>query len=90
MPVYDDTGTEVTTPHFVTGRVVLPDNPLPPTATVTLSGSAAFTSAASYVCTVQNLTGGIPPQLTINSGTSFTLVSGGSITITVGYICIGN
>ena len=80
--------TAVTSPRVVTGTVTTAGGT--PTATVT-GISPAFTSSASYVCTISindTFTGGTAQGVTNVSGSSFTLYS--SIAGPVNYICIGN
>jgi hypothetical protein len=59
--------------------------------TVTLTGAAVFTSATSYKCTAQNVSG-VNDRIYLNqtSGTTFTLTSQGGTNLSVNYICIGN
>lgn len=58
--------------------------------TVTLTGSAVFSSATSYRCTAQNVTNtSSRVRLTQVSGTQFTLQAQTG-TIDVNYVCIGN
>jgi hypothetical protein len=61
--------------------------------TVTLTGSAVFTSATSYVCTANEAVVADDPISVINnSGTSFTLYNDGEVagTTTIYYNCIGH
>jgi hypothetical protein len=85
VAAYLEDGTAVPTPHVVLGGVVLVGSP--PTATVTLSGAAAF---VNYVCTAQNTTDTAGLQVTITDGAHFTITSVGVGPITVAYICVGN
>ena len=62
-------------------------------STVTLSGSATFTSASSYVCTINDYTtAGAQPKLVRTSGTAFTLQTVGKTAKkdVIGFICIGS
>jgi hypothetical protein len=62
--------------------------------TVTLSGSAAFTSGTSYACTTLDNTPGANKTavVTTTSGTSITIsnAGGGSNSDTIMFICVGN
>ncbi len=62
-------------------------------STVTLSGSAVFTSAASYFCVAQDYTNGNGQQKVVNTnGTAFTLTTSGpgAKNDVIGFICVGN
>lgn len=84
MPLYDTTGTGVNGPHMVQGSIALASG----SATVTLSGSAAFTSASSYVCTANDTTAANPVRVSQGSGTSITFTGTG--TDTVRFLCTGS
>lgn len=85
IPTYDATGTLLGNTHIVMGTVTLSGGG---TATVTLAGAAAFTSATSYRCIVADRSAKRVPQVTQISGSSFSLSgSGGDV---INYICIGN
>jgi hypothetical protein len=58
------------------------------TATVTLSGSAAFTGAGTYVVDAVDAAAKKPVTVVQNSGSSFT-ISGGKQGDVVSFICIG-
>jgi hypothetical protein len=61
------------------------------TVTVTLSGSAAYTSATSYVCVANNAASTATLEVSNVSGTSFTITSSNSKdTGAVGFVCTGN
>jgi hypothetical protein len=64
----------------------------PGTTTVNLSGSAAFTSAASYLCVVTDATAQAANgfAVTNNSGSQFTATTVGNKSGTINYICVGN
>lgn len=83
LRTYNAAGTEQLNTHMVFGSATLAAG----TVTITLSGNAAFTSSASYKCTVTdgvlNLT-----AVTYASGTQFTIL--GVLTDTVSYHCVGN
>ncbi|MBN3848606.1 hypothetical protein G3N58_17510 [Paraburkholderia sp. Ac-20342] len=84
MPLYGTTGTAVNAPHMVTGTVALASG----TATVTLSGSAVFTSSSSYACTANDTTAAAAVKVGQTSGTSITFT--GTSTDTVQFSCAGN
>jgi hypothetical protein len=75
----------------VTGKFTMPNSNGP--STVTLSGSAAFSSASSYICDVQDYTSANGQAKVANtSGTAFTLTTMGPAAKNdvIGYICIGS
>jgi hypothetical protein len=73
--------------HMVSGR----NSFFTSTATITFSGSAAFTSANSYACTANDLSSATAVLVTQTSGTSATFsVTGSSSTDNFSYICVGN
>lgn len=91
VPVYDTTGTLRPSVHAVTGTFTMPGTNGP--STVTLSGDAAFTSASSYVCTIDDsTTPGANPQIKRTSGTTFTLQTSGvaAQNDTISFVCLGN
>jgi hypothetical protein len=57
--------------------------------TVTLTGSAVFTSATSYVCTATNRDSSVAVRVNQVSGTQITLYVA-TATDNVNYVCIGN
>jgi hypothetical protein len=58
--------------------------------TVTLTGTAVFTSSTSYRCTAQNISNATARiYLNQTSGTTFTLATSTG-TVSVNYICIGS
>jgi hypothetical protein len=71
--------------HVVTGSVTLSSG----TATVTLSGAAAFTSSTSYVCVATPTTATATVTVSQTSGTSFTLNSA-TLAAGVNFTCTGN
>lgn len=83
LRTFNAAGTEQLNTHMVYGSATLAAG----TVTITLSGNAAFTSNATYKCTVTdgvlNLT-----AVTYTSGTQFTIL--GVLTDTVSYHCVGN
>jgi hypothetical protein len=70
--------------HLVVGRVVLVGG----SKTITLTGSAVFTSSNSYVCTVNDETSALAVSISRTSGSEF--VISGTGTNAVHYICVGN
>jgi hypothetical protein len=72
----------------VTGTQALTGNP--ETATVNLTGSAAFTSNTSYICLATNLTASRAIFVTRNSGTQFVLTGLGNNTDSAQFFCIGS
>ncbi|MCA8382524.1 hypothetical protein LGN22_26825 [Burkholderia cenocepacia] len=84
MPLYSTIGTGVNAPHMVQGSVVLAAG----TATVTLSGSAVYTSSSSYTCTANDATGANAVKVGQTSGTSITFTGTG--TDTVQFVCAGS
>jgi hypothetical protein len=82
--VYQSDGTQVSNPHTVIGRVTSTGT----SVTVTLTGSAAFTSSTSYQCVASNNhTGSF--TVTYVSGSQFTIGAIGW-SDTMAYICTGN
>jgi len=73
----------------VSGTFTMPNTNGP--STVTLSGSAAFSSGASYFCTIDDATGPYG-RLVIKSGTAFTLQTVGKTAKkdVISFICIGS
>lgn len=86
FPVYDSAGTLQQNVHAVNGSVTLPAGG---SATVTLSGSAAYSSATSYSVFVTDNVAKRTLNVIQNSGSSFT-VSGGGTGDVIHYFCIGN
>jgi hypothetical protein len=84
VPVYTPAGNLfLDSVHIVAGRVTLSSG----SATVTLTGAAAFTSATSYFTVISTNTSKRSPYVVQNSGSSFTVndVSGD----VVNFVCIG-
>jgi hypothetical protein len=81
---YNNSGTQKTDVRHVYGTVALSGG----TATITLSGGAAFTSNSTYVCSANDETAAAAVKVTRTSGTSITFT--GTTTDTVAYHCIGN
>ena len=90
-PVYSITGTMQGAAHTVIGSVTVAAVSTP----ITLTGAAAFTSAASYSCTWNPesiVAGSTNIPITYSSGSSFTFVGsyGGTFNGVARYICTGN
>jgi len=83
-PVYNAAGTLQNAVHVVQDTVTLVGG----TATITLTGSAAFTSATSYTCTANDQTAANPVKVTQTSGSSITF--DGTGTDVIRFIAIGN
>lgn len=86
FPVYDATGALQSNMRMVVGAIALPSGG---SATITLSGNAAFTSASSYQVFVTDSVTKRTLNVVKNSGTSFT-ISGGGTGDVVSYLCVGN
>lgn len=83
--VYNANGTvQTATPHIVQDTATLAAG----TVTVTLTGSAVFTSATSYTCTADDDTSIAATKVLQNSGSSITIQGTG--TDVVRFICVGN
>lgn len=82
--VYTNDGTQFLGTHMVGGAVSTNNAG----ATVTLTGSAVFTSAVTYVCTLgpSSTSGGV--SVVNGSGSSFTVTSASAQTVS--YLCVGN
>ncbi len=86
LPVFNAAGNAMSD-HMVSGRSSF----FTSTATITLSGSAAFTGANSYACTANDLSNAAAVLVTQTSGTSVTFsITGNSSTDNFSYICVGN
>jgi hypothetical protein len=75
-------GTAVTNPQVVIGRVTLAGG------TATVTGLPAFTSTSTFECTANDKTALRPVQVTLASSSSITLTGTGADV--VAYSCIGN
>lgn len=84
MPLYSTSGVGVNAPHMVQGAVALSSG----SATVTLSGSAVFSSTSTYTCTANDTTAANAVKVSQSSGTSITFTGTG--TDSVQFICTGN
>ena len=82
--VFNAAGTQQTAAHIVQDTVTLVGG----TATVTLSGSAAFSSATSYSCVAIDETSAAAVKVTQTSGTSITFTGTG--TDVIRFIAVGN
>jgi len=83
---YNTAGTQQTGAHMVIGSV----SALTSGTTVNLTGSAQFTSAASYNCICQNNSNSGAGALVVNTnGTAF-VVSASGATHIYSFICVGN
>jgi hypothetical protein len=82
---YDSAGTQIIgLVHLVYGRVTLSGG----SATVNLSGAAAYSSSSSFRCMANDEAGSSLARMTPGSGSSFTLQGNGSDNVS--YFCIGN
>jgi hypothetical protein len=88
IPIYNASGSLQNGSHIVAGR----GNFSGYIATITFSGSAAFSSANSYNCSVVDISGSASVvSTTIASGTTVSLAdNAGSGTGPYSYICVGN
>lgn len=83
-PVYNISGTLQATSHMVIGSGTLSTG----TLTVTLSGSAVFTSSSTYVCSPDDSTGINGFDVIYTSGSSVTFNGTGSDSFR--FVCVGN
>jgi hypothetical protein len=81
---YNKLGTQNTNVHIVTGQDTLAAG----TMTITLSGSAVFTSSSSYAVVATDATATNAVRVTLTSGSQFTLTGTG--TDVISWIAIGN
>ena len=81
--VYNHSGTIQTAPHTVQDSCVLGTS-----CSVTLTGSAVFTSSTSYTCVCQDNTAIDACNVVQSSGSAFAITGTG--TNTIRYICTGN
>ncbi|WP_322055617.1 hypothetical protein [Burkholderia cenocepacia] len=84
MPLYSTSGTGVSAPHMVQGTVALSSG----SATVTLSGSAVFSSSSTYTCTANDTTAANAVKVSQSSGSSITFTGTG--TDSVQFLCAGS
>jgi len=87
VPTYTAGGSLIAGAHAVTGTATIVNGG---PASVTFSGSAAFSSVSSYTCTVASET--FPPDFWVNpiSANTIDFFSSTATTLTVYYTCIGN
>ena len=84
---YNAAGSFTTGVHLVEDSGTLSSG----TAVVTLSGSAAYSSAASYNCVVSNKSNqNNSLKVTYSSGASFTVTGGGAASDAFSFLCVGN
>jgi hypothetical protein len=91
VPIYNTGGVLQASQHVVTGRFTMPNTNGP--RTVSLTGSAIFASASSYLCVAQDYTTGNGQVKVVNlSGTAFTLQTTGAAARkdVIGFTCIGS
>lgn len=84
FPIYNSSGTLQQNVHMVYDRITMTGS----TQTITLSGSAIFTSATSYDVFVTDAQVKRTLNVVQNSGSSFT-ISGGGAGDVLTYLCIG-
>jgi hypothetical protein len=80
---YNAAGTLQTTVHLIEDTCTLGTS-----CAVTLTGSAAFTTASSYRCTATDATAANAVRVNQASGTSVTFTGTG--TDVINFVCIGN
>jgi hypothetical protein len=88
VPIADSGGATAAGAHIVYGTASLVSGS-PDSVTVTLSGTATFSSASSYACTANDTQNVEPIQVRNLDGANFTLIGSGDLDI-VSYICVGN
>jgi hypothetical protein len=81
---YNHGGTQQTAVHLIVDRCTLGTN----CSSITLSGSAVYTSSSSYNCVGNDETGANSVNWSAASGTTFTFTGTG--TDAIAYICAGN
>lgn len=87
---YNAAGAQVVGAHISEDSGVLVSG-TPSTGTVTLAGSAAFTSNATYHCTVTNQTTQANPlKITYTDGSHFVVTGPNTVTDSFSFICVGN
>ena len=84
LPVFNAAGVRQSKAHIVAASATLSAGG---TVTVTLVGSAIFTSAASYFVVAQDITANHSCLVTQTSGSVFTITGTGSNVIN--FICVG-
>ncbi len=91
VPIYNTAGAVKASQHAVTGTFTMPNSNGP--STVTLAGSAVFSSASSYFCAINDATtAGAQAKLVTTSGTAFTLATVGvsAKNDVISFICFGS
>jgi Collagen triple helix repeat (20 copies) len=91
VPIYNTSGTLKTSQHVVTGTFTMQNTNGP--SSVTLTGSAVFTSASTYFCAINDATtAGAQAKLVNTSGTAFTLATVGASAKNdvISFICVGS
>jgi len=89
-PVYNAAGTTQNGAHTVSDSGTLSSG-TPSTVTITLAGSAAFTSSSSYNCAITNKTTQANSlKVTYRSGSAFVVTGPNTVTDSFSYICVGN
>src|SRR4051812_3520804 len=89
VPVFNTGGTLQAAQHAVSGTFTMPNTNGP--STVTLSNSAAFISASSYFCAIDDsTTANAQAMLVKTSGTAFTLKTTGPLAMNdvIDFICL--
>lgn len=85
-PVLNAAGVQKANVHMVADKVTIPSGG---SITVTLSGSAVFTSATSYICLASDITvKNRACQIIQVSGTQITFIA--NVGDVIQYFCIGN
>jgi len=80
---YNHSGTQATGAHVVQDRCTLGTS-----CSVTLTGSAVYTSSSTYDCVAIDRTGANAIQFAPSSGSAFALTGTG--TDAISYVCVGN
>lgn len=87
---YNAAGTQQTNLHVVEDSGTL-TSASPSTVTVTLTGSAAFTSSSSYNCSVTNKTTQANPlKISYTDGSHFVVTGPNTVTDSFSFVCVGN
>lgn len=87
---YNAAGAQQTNLHIVEDSGTLTSSS-PSTVTITLTGSAAFTSSSSYNCSVTNKTTQANPlKITYTDGSHFVVTGPNTVTDSFSFVCVGN
>jgi hypothetical protein len=87
---YNAAGKQQTGVHVIEDSGTLSPG-TPSTATITLTGSAAFTSSLTYNCTVTNKTTQVNPlKVAYSDGAHFVVTGPATVADSFSFICIGN